>query len=474
MPISFTLKARAAADNLFVFIGSKIPTNLPLNITSKNQKALNTKPAKWQKVLSITDNGTTIVRIPDFDGKGNRAEYYRQSGAETQKVSKRTNNDSIFIAGGDEMDVLSLCEGLALSDYRFETYKSDPAQFHLKKVGVLKSISKPSQFKELESKLAGIFLARDLVNEPANILTATEFAKRIKKAGKVAGFEVDILGKTKIKSLKMGGLLAVNKGSTQEPTFTVIEYKPSKPQNKRPVVLVGKGIVYDTGGLSLKPTPNSMDIMKCDMGGGAAVVGAIFAAAKARLPIHIIGLVPATDNQPGPDAYCPGDVITMMDGTRVEVMNTDAEGRLVLADALAFAKRYNPELAIDLATLTGASIRAVGYCAATLMGTADEKRMNQLKEAGFKTWERVVELPLWSDYAVDLQSDIADMRNIGASPLAGAIVAGKFLEHFALFPWMHLDIAGPAFLPTRRGYLPKGGTGYGVNLLFQFLKDYTK
>lgn len=472
MAVSFALKAKPTTENVICFIGSKIPSSTPLSITTENKKALKATRAKWQKLLSISEKGKTYISLPVYQGEEDRREHFRQTGAELWNFLKSINCDTLFLANGEEEDILSLIEGMASKDYRFELYKSDKAEYSLKKVNIDKSACSKKNLDELEGKLAGIFLARNLVNEPANVLTATEFSSRMKKAGKEAGFKVEVFGKAKIKALKMGGLLAVNQGSTKEPTFTVLEYKSAKAKNKKPIVLVGKGIVYDTGGLSLKPTPNSMDIMKSDMGGGAAVVGAIYAAASAKLPLYIIGLIPATDNQPGPDAYGPGDVITMMDGTHVEVMNTDAEGRLVLADALAYAKRYDPELAIDLATLTGASMRAVGYYAATLMGTASPSVKNQLNEAGFKTWERMVELPLWSDYATDLQSDIADMRNIGTSPLAGAITAGKFLEHFTHYPWMHLDIAGPAFLPASRAYLPKGGTGFGVNLLFQFLKDY--
>lgn len=472
MPVSFTLKAKPTTEKTLFFIGSKVPAELPENITTENIKSLNAKPKEWQSFRSVHEDGTTIVRIPPFSEKTNRAEYFRKCGSDLWAYLKSQDLEALYCVAGEEADVLALCEGIALRDYRFETYKQHKASYHLKKMGIAKSIISSKALKELSGKIEGICLARDLVNEPANILTATEFGKRIEKAGKTAGFKVEVLGKAKIKSLKMGGLLSVNQGSTKPPTFSVMEYKPKNAKNKKPLVLVGKGIVYDTGGLSLKPTANSMDMMKCDMGGGAAVVGAIYAAARAQLPVHVVGLIPATDNQPGPDAYGPGDVITMMDGTRVEVMNTDAEGRLVLADALAYAKRYDPELTVDLATLTGSSMRALGYYAASMMGTANEKARNKLIEAGHNSFERVVEFPLWKDYAYDLESDIADTRNVGTSPMAGAIIAGKFLERFANFPWIHIDIAGPAFLPGSRGYLPKGGTGFGVNLLFHFLKDY--
>ena len=220
----------------------------------------------------------------------------------------------------------------------------------------------------MDGLLQGVFLARDLVNAPLNKLNAVQFAERMAQAGDEAGYTTDILDLAKIEALRMGGLLAVNLGSPEPPTFSILEYKPANAKNAKPYVLVGKGVVFDTGGLSLKPTPNSMDMMKCDMAGGAAVAGTLFALAKNQVPLHVIGLVPATDNRPGGLAYAPGDVITMHSGLTVEVKNTDAEGRLLLADALSFAKRYEPELVIDLATLTGAAVRALATEAAAVDG----------------------------------------------------------------------------------------------------------
>jgi leucyl aminopeptidase len=269
----------------------------------------------------------------------------------------------------------------------------------------------------------------------------------------------------------MGGLLAVNRGSVTPPTFTIMEYKPAKARNKKPVVLVGKGVVYDTGGLSLKPTPNSMDTMKCDMAGAAAVSCAMYAIAKAELNVHIIALVPATDNRPGENAYTPGDVIKMYDGQTVEVLNTDAEGRMILGDALAYAKKYKPELVMDFATLTGAAAAAIGSYGIVCMGTASEETKAKLKNAGNNVHERLVEFPFWEDYAKLIKSDIADMKNIGG-PVGGAITAGKFLEKFTDYPWMHFDIAGPAFLGSNDSYRGKNGTGVGVRLIFDFIKNY--
>jgi leucyl aminopeptidase len=247
-----------------------------------------------------------------------------------------------------------------------------------------------------------------------------------------------------------------------------MEWKPKGATNIKPIVLVGKGVVYDTGGLSLKPTPNSMDIMKCDMGGSAAVVGTMYAISKAKLKIHVVGLVPATDNRPSGNAYAPGDVITMHNGSTVEVLNTDAEGRLILADALSYAKKYNPKIVIDLATLTGAAARAIGKQGIVAMGN-DQQTLCDLKESGHRVHERLAEFPFWEEYKDDLKSTVADLKNLGGAE-AGAITAGKFLEHFTDYPYTHLDIAGPAFTQIPFNYRGQGGTGVGVRLLFDFLK----
>jgi leucyl aminopeptidase len=286
------------------------------------------------------------------------------------------------------------------------------------------------------------------------------------------GAKVEILNKNKIEALKMGGLLAVNKGSEVPPTFTVMEWKPKKPVNKKPFVFVGKGIVFDSGGMNLKPG-DSMSTMKGDMSGAAAVASAIFAIAKAELPVHVIGLMPATDNRPGPNAIVPGDIIKMENGMTVEVLNTDAEGRLILADALSYAKKFNPALVIDLATLTGSAIRAVGKFAIAAMHSKAVKELEILKKSGWETYERLAELPLWDEYAELIKSDLADLKNVGPAE-AGAITAGKFLEKFTSYPYIHLDIAGPAFLEKRDSYRGKGGTGVGVRLLFDFIKSHIK
>ena len=363
-------------------------------------------------------------------------------------------------------------EALILSNYQFLVYKSDKKTNSLK-VGTVYSEAKNGAV-EVAAGIAyaeATCIARDLVNEPVITLTAPELGNRAKNIGKKYGIKTEVLNKAKIESLKMGGLLSVNLGSPLPPVFIVMEYKPAKPKNKNPIVFVGKGIVYDTGGLSLKPTAQSMDFMKCDMAGGATAIAALAGIASMKLPYHVITLVPATDNRPGQNAYTPGDVITMYDGTTVEVLNTDAEGRLVLADALTYAKKYKPELVIDLATLTGAAVIALGNQGIALMSNADEITKNKLKTSGNAVYERLAELPLWEEYGEQLKSDIADLKNIGGKG-AGTITAGKFLEHFTDYPWAHLDIATMAFLHSADSYRGKNGTGIGVRLLINFVENY--
>lgn len=368
-----------------------------------------------------------------------------------------------------DSDKAAFAEGLALGAYRFTKYFVRKAESQTLQEIVFSSLEQAS-LKELDALVSSTYLARNLVNEPLSYLTAEKLAAEIEEAGKKSGFKVEVFNKKKIEALKMGGLLAVNRGSQDPPTFSVLEYKSPHAKNQQPIVLVGKGVVYDTGGLSLKPTPGSMDSMKSDMGGAAAVIGAINAAALAELPLHIIGLVPATDNRPGEKAYVPGDVVTMFDGTTVEVLNTDAEGRMLLADALAYAKNYKPQVVVDLATLTGAAAIAIGKYGVVAMGTAAEEEFDRLDAAGKASYERIARFPFWDEYDELLKSTIADQKNIGGRE-AGAITAGKFLEHFTDYPWIHLDIAGPAFLDSAHHYRSQGGTGVGVRLMYQFLKS---
>jgi leucyl aminopeptidase len=399
-----------------------------------------------------------------------RKEDLRQAGFDLFKVLSDARAQVLQLASltGTE-DLLALCEGLSLSSYQFLKYKTTKKANSLQSLLLIDEQLTAHRLKELSNLIEATMIARDLVNEPVYYLTAEQFSKEISTLGERAGFDVEVFSKSKIKSLKMGGLIAVNLGSPNPPTFNVLEYKPSEARNAKPYVLVGKGVVYDTGGLSIK-TSAGMETMKCDMAGGAAVTAAMYALAMNNVPLHVVGLIPATENRPDGNAITPGDVITMHSGKTVEILNTDAEGRLILADALSYATRYEPELVIDLATLTGAAVRAIGKEGIAMMGTAPEELRKALMRSGEEVYERMVEFPLWDEYGKQIESDIADIKNIGG-PEAGTITAGKFLEHFVSYPWIHLDIAGGAFLSGIDSYRGKNGTGLGVRLLYHFLKS---
>lgn len=384
----------------------------------------------------------------------------------------------------DELDddriAQGLAEGFILGAYQYRRYKTDdgsdgPSVFLMHPGDHADPSIVEAGVNIGESLASAACTARDLVNQSPDKKTAEKLAEAVDSSGAQHGYDVETWGEDRIREEDMGGLLAVNRGSFDPPTFSVLQWNPEGAVNEAPVVLVGKGVVFDTGGLSLKETKNSMDMMKADMGGAAAVVGVFEALADLHVPLHVVGLLPATDNRPGRKAYVPGDVVRMHSGTTVEVMNTDAEGRLLLADALSFAERYDPEIVLDVATLTGSCIVALGQEAAGVMTSETEEaaeRLYALQRAGERTGERVHPLPMYEEYAEYLKSDVADIKNIGGGK-AGAITAGKFLEHFTGdWPWLHLDIAGPAFRKKASTYLPKGGTGFGVRLIADYLRTY--
>lgn len=404
-----------------------------------------------------------------FVKENENLEKMRLAGNSVRKqLDKKADNLTIV---GNGASTLALVEGFMLSNYQFLKYfkEAEEMKFALSNVEV-KGDFTAKQISDLNNTVKAVYWARTMVNEPVSFLNATQLATEIEALGKEANFSVKVLGRKEIEDLKMGGLLAVNKGSIDQPTFTIMEYKPANPINKKPIVLVGKGVVYDTGGLSLKPTAGSMDSMKSDMGGAACMAGTIYAAALNDVNVHVIGLVPATDNRPGGNAYAPGDVITMFDGTTIEVLNTDAEGRMILADAIAYATQYDPEVIIDAATLTGAALVVAGDMASCIMGN-DEQTIDAIIASGYNVHERLAKLPFWDDYKDLLKSNVADMKNIGGR-FAGTITAGKFLEHFAKAPYVHMDIAGPAWMDAPRDYKGNGGTGSGVRTLVDFLTNY--
>jgi leucyl aminopeptidase len=417
-----------------------------------------------------------IVVLPDPIKKGDSLlEAWRVCGFEIHEIACRSKWQEMIVVDytGQASWIEALAEGIALSSYQFLKYysKPDDKKHSFLQLGLFDG--DPSMIRLINARVHAVTIARDLVNEPANYLNAPQLGEDLAALCHETGLAIEILDKTRIESLRMGGLLAVNRGSIDPPRFIIMSWEPGNPVNESPLVLVGKGVTFDTGGLSIKPTPGSMDEMKCDMAGAAAVAGTLIALARLNLPVRTIGLIPATDNRPNGNAYAPGDVIRMHNNTTVEVLNCDAEGRMILADALSYAAKYQPGLVIDLATLTGSAQVALGSLASVIMGTAPEQTIDRLIQAGFSVHERLVRFPLWEDYAKLIESEIADVKNTGGRN-AGAITAGKFLERFTEFPWVHIDIAGTAFLTSRESYRGIGGTGTGVRLLLEFITKYYK
>lgn len=415
-----------------------------------------------------------LVVIPDpLKSPDAQLEQWRICGFDIHEIACRNKWTEMIIVDhtGQDSWIDALAEGIALSNYQFLKYYSNPddKRHSFQRLGIYNG--NPAMIRRLNVHIQAVGITRDLVNEPVSYLNAPQLGEDLSGLFHETGVSVEILDKTQIESLRMGGLLAVNRGSIDPPRFIILNWEPEHAVNKAPLVLVGKGVTFDTGGLSIKPTLGSMDEMKCDMAGAAAIAGTLFGLARLNLPVHAIGLIPATDNRPDGNACAPGDVIRMHNNTTVEVLNCDAEGRLILADALSYAGKYQPGLVIDLATLTGSAHVAIGSQASVFMGTAPDDAFDQLNQAGFSVHERLVRFPLWEDYAKLLESEIADVKNIGGRN-AGAITAGKFLERFTSYPWIHIDIAGTAFLTTRDSYRGIGGTGTGVRLLLDFITKY--
>lgn len=382
--------------------------------------------------------------------------------------SSKIEAASISTCEGSEEQRNAFLEGLILSSYNFDKYLKDKKS-HKILVTVSDSVVSANALKELQAITSAVGLVRTMVNEPLNNLNALSFASLAEDMAKEFGFETKVLHQEEIKSLGMGGLLGVNQGSETPATFNIFTHKPANAVNEKPLVLVGKGVMFDTGGYSLK-VGGSMPGMKADMAGGAAVLGTIATLAMNETPYYVIGLVPATDNMISGKALVVDDIITMMDGTTVEVLNTDAEGRLVLADALTYAKKFNPELVIDMATLTGASVAITGSYGVAMAGNTQDA-MNNLMVAGETVYERLVQLPFWKEYDKLLKSNVADLKNIGG-PIGGATTAAKFLEHFTDYPWIHLDIAGASYMDAKASdYKQQGATAVGVRLMYQFIKN---
>lgn len=375
---------------------------------------------------------------------------------------------------GREGMAVAAVEGALLGLYRFAGFKKElPDEPDPKEMVLLPGGRTGGRLTKAVEEAAlvceAVCWVRDLVSQPSNHLTPSRLAEQAALMAKSVGLNCTVLQEEELRSLNMGGILGVASGSKEPPRLIVLEYGRGL-RTSPTLALVGKGITFDSGGISLKPA-EKMDQMKDDMAGGAVVLGVMQAAARLKLPLHLVGVIPATENLPSGSAYKPGDVLTTMSGKSIEVTNTDAEGRVILADALAYALRFKPALIIDLATLTGACIVALGEQIAGLMGTHHEA-MEQLRKASELTGEDVWPLPLKEEYEELIKSDVADVKNSGGRE-AGAIQGGLFLKKFVgETPWVHLDIAGPVWTDKDRPYRPKGATGFGVRLLVEFLRNY--
>ena len=413
-------------------------------------------------------------------GVGSAAEIsgdtWRKIGARARKETSALGAEdvAVFFAPSDKVESAadSLVEGALLAGYQFNKYRSNAKpSAELKTLTLFGSGLHPSaalkrSIEIAETGAGAVFLARDLVNEPPSIATARFLGEQAEQHCRGRGLSVEVWDKRKIQAMKMAGLLAVNRGSQEEPRFIKLHYKPAaKPKKK--VVLVGKGITFDSGGLSLKPS-KSMETMKLDMAGGAAVIASMSCLPTLGLRAEVIGYVPTTDNLPGHNAQKPGDIIRYHNGKTIEVLNTDAEGRLILADALALGVEQKPDYMINLATLTGACMVALGTQVGGLFSN-DQPLADTLLRSAAEAGEKLWQLPLVKEYKEMIKSSVADMKNIGGAH-GGAITAALILQEFVgQVPWAHLDIAGPAFAESDNAFGPKGGTGFGVRTLLKFL-----
>lgn len=405
-------------------------------------------------------------------------EELRIAGGNIAKVAQKNKLAEIAlwlpeIKGVDEAVIARyVTEGIGLGGYMFESYKKKDKKEYtgLKKVTIIGAVDQSAVRKNIQlgsNSASATLAARDMANEPGNRWTPTHFAKFAEDVAAQYGLHCNVIEKNEMKALGMGGILAVNQGSHEDPKLVILDYSPVKPE--KTIMLVGKGLTFDSGGISLKPAQGMMD-MKYDMCGGAAALSAMEAVAKEKPSVRVVCLIPSTDNMNGGGAIKPGDVITHYGGVTSEIENTDAEGRLILADALAYGiETYNPDYVVDLATLTGAVIIALGHHYTGLLSN-NQRLAKALIEAGNLSGEPAWQLPLDESFAKQIKSEVADIKNTGGRP-GGTITAAEYLHKFVgKTPWAHLDIAGTAWEFTTKSYIPKGPSGTGTRTLIEYIR----
>lgn len=440
-----------------------------------------------KQTLLLYPRGAVAPRRLLLVGLGKReavsADSIRQAGAIAVQQARTLQVPAVTVGVSGEVPLApaltaqAFAEGLELGAYRYWHYRTGltTAQtFAVEKATVFTSSASEQAVRSGaavgQTIARGVTFARDLVNSPGYAMTPARLGEEAVSLGQRLGLKVTVLDKAQLAAQGFGGILAVGQGSANEPRFIVMEYGQAGA-DKPTICLVGKGLTFDSGGLSLKPA-EAMDTMKSDMGGSAAVFGAMQVVAELKLPLHVVDLVSAAENMPSSTAYRPGDIIRTLSGKTVEVLNTDAEGRIILADALFYAQRYNPAAIVELSTLTGAIIIALGSHASGLFAT-DQALADRLSRAGDASSERVWPFPMWDEYHEMVKSEIADLKNLAGRP-AGSITAGTFLAAFVGdYPFAHLDIAGTAWAASpAKAYEQQGGTGVGVRLLAEFLRAY--
>ena len=479
--IELTRAQPADADALGVGVfadrltGGEAPE--PLDAAFLSSQGFIGKPGEW---LVVPGDGRVVVAVGLGAHDDVTAARFRKAGAALARAVHRQQRPATTLLAQapealDRLEVArSLAEGVVLGAYRYTDLKSDPEPSRIATVSVVGTGGKRVGAALARGVAVGeaVCLARDLVNQPGGTLTPRAFARRALRLAEAGGFTAEVLDRKAISREKLGGLLGVNRGSEEPPRFVTLSWEPERPRGT--VALVGKGITFDSGGLSLKAS-DSMIGMKCDMAGAAAVLATFTALDAVRPPVRVLGFLPLTDNMPGGDATRVGDVLRTRNGTTVEVLNTDAEGRLVLADALAVAGDAQPDAIVDVATLTGACMVALGTRIAGLMGN-DPGFVDQVRAAADAAGEEVWPLPLPDAMRPQLDSEVADLKNVAGGRWGGALVAGVFLREFvpAGTPWAHLDIAGPADAAEDDGETRKGGTGYGVRTLLHLLSTFRK
>lgn len=467
------------------------------------EKIFNIKFSKLQQKNFISKDGkeikvtkpsgkpdTLIINKVKIDKKFN-SDYFRNhlAGLIKKLKSEKLNSLHIFIPSykavanyfdSETYYYQTLIEGLYLGNYKFDKYKSSKKETRNLKVFLYADDNKllKSAISRTKILMNAVNFTKDLQNEPGNTLRPSDLAKIVKSKLSSAKVKVTVFDESEIKKRKMGGLLAVGKGSLDKPRFIILNYKPpvkakGKSKRKKKIALVGKGITFDTGGVSLKPAKN-MGEMIADMSGAAVVAGTVLAAAQAKLPVEILGIIPAAENMLSGESMRPGDIVTTSSGKTIEVENTDAEGRMILSDALHYASQQKPDTIIDLATLTGACVVALAQIAGGLFTKHDDLAA-ELYKSGIKTHDRIWRMPMWDDYNKLIESKVADVNNAGPG-WGGAITAAKFLENFVddKIPWAHIDIAGPASMSDTNNYSKDYHTGFGVRLIFDYLSSLNK